>query len=206
MAPLGSGAIIIFLRLLIYFLFLFSVRTIRKSFLLLCLFALAGLGAAAQGTPAARYAVSRGLLAEETFKKLVEASSTLDQLNLAADLSASMRVTQEHPELRTAVIENCIFAYCCVSDNLKTEANRRVVELDGERHYTYQITEAWAAVGQEYTEKRLELERALSAGNLPVPDAASVLTLEGARCQSEFAAVPGSLQGLKGKWNNLILS
>jgi len=155
----------------------------KKAFLLLLILISGGLRSAAQESSPMRYIHSRERLAEDTFKRLVEISSTYDQLNLAADLSASLLVAEQCPELRAAVFENCIFAYCRVHDSLRTAENHRVVQIEGRRSYTAKTTDPWLALGREYTEKRLQLEKARVESLLAIPSAAGLLAARIVLCQ-----------------------
>jgi hypothetical protein len=103
----------------------------KKALILLAALALMAGSAFAQNKSGARYAPGREKLAEETFKQLVAISSGYDQLNLATDLAASQKAIEEYPELRAAMLENFIFAYCHVDDSLKTAENLLVNKLDG---------------------------------------------------------------------------
>ena len=122
------------------------------------LFLLAG-SLLAQDRSAARYAPGREQLAEDTFKQLVEISSGYDQLNMAADLAACTKAIEEYPDLRAALLENFIFAYCHVPDSLKTEENFLVNKLDGKRFYAARSNEKWNELGEIYLAKRMEIKK-----------------------------------------------
>lgn len=107
---------------------------------------------------AARYAPGREQLAEDTFKQLVEISSGYDQLNMAADLAACTKAIEDYPDLRAALLENFIFAYCHVPDSLKTEENFLVNKLDGKRFYAARSNAKWNELGEIYLAKRMEIE------------------------------------------------
>lgn len=113
----------------------------------------------AQDRTAARYAPGREQLAEDTFKQLVEISSGYDQLNMAADLAACTKAIEDYPELRAALLENFIFAYCHVPDSLKTEENFLVNKLDGKRFYAARSNEKWTELGEVYLAKRMEIKK-----------------------------------------------
>lgn len=113
----------------------------------------------AQDKPKVNYAPGREALATETFQHLVNMSGILHQMNLAADLSMSEKKAEAYPELRAAILENILFDYCNVDDSLKTDENRRVTELDGRSSYTSYSLPEWDALGREYTDKRLAIER-----------------------------------------------
>ncbi|GEM_PF-3910043 len=113
----------------------------------------------AQDRTAARYAPGREQLAEDTFKQLVEISSGYDQLNMAADLAACTKAIEDYPELRAALLENFIFAYCHVPDSLKTEENFLVNKLDGKRFYAARSNEKWTELGEAYLAKRMEIKK-----------------------------------------------
>ena len=130
---------------------------IKKAILLLTLALLAGT-AFAQDQFSANYAPGREQLAEDTFKQLVEISSGYDQLNMAADLASCTKAIEDYPELRAALLENFIFAYCHVPESLKTEENILVNKLDGKRFYTVRSNEKWNELGAVYYTKRLEVE------------------------------------------------
>ena len=104
------------------------------------------------------YAPGREQLAEDTFKQLVEISSSYDQLNMAADLAACTKAIEDYPDLRAALLENFIFAYCHVPDSLKTEENFLVNKLDGKRFYAARSNEKWNQLGEVYLAKRMEME------------------------------------------------
>ena len=108
----------------------------------------------------ARYAPGREQLAEDTFKQLVEMSSSYDQLNMAADLAACTKAIEDYPDLRAALLENFIFAYCHVPDSLKTEENLLVNQLDGKRFYAARSNEKWNELGEVYLAKRMEITKA----------------------------------------------
>ena len=122
------------------------------------LFLLAG-SLLAQDRSAARYVPGREQLAEDTFKQLVEISSGYDQLNMAADLAACTKAIEEYPDLRAALLENFIFAYCHVPDSLKTEENFLVNKLDGKRFYAARSNEKWNELGEIYLAKRMEIKK-----------------------------------------------
>ena len=107
----------------------------------------------------ARYAPGREQLAEDTFKQLVEISSGYDQLNMAADLAACSKAIEDYPELRAALLENFIFAYCHVPDSLKTEENLLVNKLDGKRFYAARFNDKWNELGEVYLAKRMEMKK-----------------------------------------------
>ncbi|MBO7575308.1 MAG: hypothetical protein J6S99_05830 [Bacteroidales bacterium] len=131
----------------------------KKALILLAALALMAGSAFAQNKSGARYAPGREKLAEETFKQLVAISSGYDQLNLATDLAASQKAIEEYPELRAAMLENYIFAYCHVDDSLKTAENLLVNKLDGMSFYTARSNEKWNELGEVYTAKRREIRR-----------------------------------------------
>ena len=131
----------------------------KKALILLAALALMAGSALAQNKSGARYAPGREKLAEETFKQLVAISSGYDQLNLATDLAASQKAIEEYPELRAAMLENFIFAYCHVDDSLKTAENLLVNKLDGMSFYTARSNEKWNELGEVYTAKRREIRR-----------------------------------------------
>lgn len=131
----------------------------KKALILLASLALMAGTALAQDKSNARYAPGREKLAEETFKQLVAISSGYDQLNLATDLAASQRAIENYPELRAAMLENFIFAYCHVPDSLKTSENLLVNKLDGKSYYTARSNEKWNELGEAYTAKRREIRR-----------------------------------------------
>jgi len=131
----------------------------KKVLILLAALALMAGSAFAQNKSGARYAPGREKLAEETFKQLVAISSGYDQLNLATDLAASQKAIEEYPELRAAMLENFIFAYCHVDDSLKTAENLLVNKLDGMSFYTARSNEKWNELGEVYTAKRREIRR-----------------------------------------------
>ena len=107
----------------------------------------------------ARYAPGREQLAEDTFKQLVEMSSSYDQLNMAADLAACTKAIEDYPDLRAALLENFIFAYCHVPDSLKTEENFLVNKLDGKRFYAARSNDKWNELGEIYLAKRMEIKK-----------------------------------------------
>lgn len=113
----------------------------------------------AQDRAPARYAPGREQLAEDTFKQLVEISSGYDQLNMAADLAACTKAIEDYPDLRAALLENFIFAYCHVPDSLKTEENFLVNKLDGKRFYAARSNEKWNELGEIYLAKRMEIRK-----------------------------------------------
>lgn len=113
----------------------------------------------AQDRSPARYAPGREQLAEDTFKQLVEISSGYDQLNMAADLAACTKAIEDYPDLRAALLENFIFAYCHVPDSLKTEENFLVNKLDGKRFYAARSNEKWNELGEIYLAKRMEIRK-----------------------------------------------
>ena len=131
----------------------------KKALILLAALALMAGSAFAQNKSGARYAPGREKLAEETFKQLVAISSGYDQLNLATDLAASQKAIEEYPELRAAMLENFIVAYCHVDDSLKTAENLLVNKLDGMSFYTARSNEKWNELGEVYTAKRREIRR-----------------------------------------------
>ncbi len=131
---------------------------IKKVLLSVSLILLAG-SLLAQDRTAARYAPGREQLAEDTFKQLVEMSSSYDQLNMAADLAACTKAIEDYPDLRAALLENFIFAYCHVPDSLKTEENLLVNQLDGKRFYAARSNEKWTALGEVYLAKRMEIRK-----------------------------------------------
>ena len=61
-------------------------------------------GTAMAQNRSARYAPGREQLAEDTFKQLVEMSSSYDQLNMAADLADCQKAIEDYPELRAALL------------------------------------------------------------------------------------------------------
>lgn len=132
---------------------------IKKATLLLVTLVLAAGSAIAQDRSAARYASGREQLAEDTFKQLVEISSGYDQLNMAADLAACTKAIEDYPDLRAALLENFIFAYCHVPDSLKTEENFLVNKLDGKRFYAARSNEKWTELGEVYLAKRMEIKK-----------------------------------------------
>ena len=131
---------------------------IKKAILLLTLALLAGT-AFAQDQFSANYAPGREQLAEDTFKQLGEISSGYDQLNMAADLAACTKAIEDYPDLRAALLENFIFAYCHVPDSLKTEENFLVNKLDGKRFYAARSNEKWNELGEVYLAKRMEIKK-----------------------------------------------
>lgn len=131
----------------------------KKALILLASLTLMAGSAFAQAKTNARYAPGREKLAEETFKQLVAISSGYDQLNLATDLAASQKAIEDYPELRAAMLENFIFAYCQVPDSLKTAENLLVNQLDGKSFYTARSNEKWNELGEVYTAKRREIRR-----------------------------------------------
>lgn len=130
----------------------------KTATLFVFLVLLAG-SAFAQDKFAARYAPGREQLAEDTFKQLVEMSSSYDQLNMAADLAACTKAIEDYPDLRSALLENIIFAYCHVPDSLKTEENLLVNKLDGKRFYAARSSEKWDKLGELYLAKRMEISK-----------------------------------------------
>lgn len=131
----------------------------KKALILLASLTLMATGAFAQNKTVARYAPGREKLAEDTFKQLVAISSGYDQLNLATDLAASQKAIEEFPELRAAMLENFIFAYCQVPDSLKTAENILVNKLDGKSFYTARSNEKWNELGEVYSAKLREIRR-----------------------------------------------
>ena len=129
----------------------------RIAFTLLVLAAAAGSAAAQEKSPS-NYAPGREALAEETFRRLIDVSSTLDMLNLAADVSYGGKITEDHPDLLTAMLENIIFDYCHVSDSLMTLENFRVKNSLGVKHYTLRSSREWDELGQRYRMQRALLE------------------------------------------------
>ena len=131
---------------------------IKRIAFTLLLIAAAVVSAAAQEKTPSYYAPGREALAEETFQKLIDSSTMLDMMNLAADVSYCGRITEYHPDLMTAVLENIIFDYCKVSDSLMTVENLRVKKLLGIKHYTYRSFPEWDELGRLYAGRRAELE------------------------------------------------
>ena len=131
----------------------------RIAFTFLVFAAVAGSAAAQEKSPS-NYAPGREALAQETFQKLVDIASTLDLLNLAVDLSKGSNLAEDHPDLWTAVLENILFDYCNVSDDLLTVENYRVKNYFGIKHHTLRSFPEWDELGQNYTAQRIVLENA----------------------------------------------
>ena len=131
----------------------------KKALILIASLALMAGSALAQNPHAPRYAPGREKLAEETFKQLVAISSGYDQLNLATDLASSQKAIEAYPELRAAMLENFIFAYCQVPDSLKTAENILVNQLDGKSYYTARTNAKWNELGEAYCAKRREIRK-----------------------------------------------
>lgn len=105
------------------------------------------------------YIPGREKLAETVFKELAGLCTGSNALNLASDYIDSMDAIKDHPELRTAILENYIFDYCNVGDTLKTRENIQAQEFEGKSYYTLRFREEWDELGKKYTELRLALER-----------------------------------------------
>lgn len=104
------------------------------------------------------YAPGREKLAEETFQKLAKIVNGSNMLSLASDYADCMKAIEGQPELKTAVIENIIFDYCNVPDELKTEENRVAFKICKMSYYTLQDRPEWDAIGVEYVEARRKIE------------------------------------------------
>lgn len=105
------------------------------------------------------YTPGREKLAESIFEELTVLCTGSNALCLASDYIDSMDAIKDHPELRTAIIENYIFDYCNVGDNLKTQENIQAQEFEGKSYYTLRFREEWDELGKKYTELRLALEK-----------------------------------------------
>lgn len=105
------------------------------------------------------YAPGREKLAEETFQKLVNIVTGSNMLNLASDYADCMKAIEAQPELRTAVLENILFDYCNVPDELKTEENRVAFEICAKSYYTLRERPEWNTIGAEYVEARKVIEK-----------------------------------------------
>lgn len=105
------------------------------------------------------YAPGREKLAEETFQKLAKTVTGSNMLNLASDYADCMKAIEAQPELRTAVLENILFDYCNVPNELKTEENRVAFGICAKSYYTLRERPEWDAIGAEYVEARKEIEK-----------------------------------------------
>lgn len=104
------------------------------------------------------YTPERIQLAEDTFRKLVAACTGSNALNLQSDFIDSMELIRDHPELRTAILENYIFDYCNVDDSFKTEENILAQKFEGKSYYTLRERPEWNEIGKQYEEKRKTIE------------------------------------------------
>lgn len=129
----------------------------RTAVFFFCLLAAAYIAPAQVKSPS-NYAPGREALASDTFKELVEMSSLLDKMNLAHDLASGDRLIAGHAGMRTALLENIIFAYCDVSDSLKTVENLRVSHLIQRQHYSHYASAEWEALGRNYAAARAAIE------------------------------------------------
>lgn len=125
---------------------------------LLALAAVAGAASAQEPSPTDTLS-GREQLAVDSFQRLVDMSSLLDQINLAADLTCSETDIEGHPDLWTPLVENILFDYCNVSDSLKTVENFRATHFDQRKHYTLRSSPQWDELGRLYARQRAELEK-----------------------------------------------
>lgn len=139
---------------------------IRKIAILLLLLAAAAGNAPAQVQSPSIYAPGRERLANDTFRKLVDLAPLLDKMNLAGDLAIGDRILEDHPTLRTALLENLIFDYCNISDSLKTVENFRVTSFLQRHSFTFHSFPEWNELGRLYAGERAALEK---TGENPLP-------------------------------------
>ena len=133
---------------------------LKRFFTLIAVLGLAAGTALAQDIKfSTNYAPGREKLAESVFKELSGLCTGSNALNLTSDFIDSMDAIKDHPELRTAILENYIFDYCNVEDALKTEENIKAQEFEGKSYYTLRFREEWGELGKKYTELRLALEK-----------------------------------------------
>ena len=139
---------------------------IRRIALVLLFFAAVVVNASAQVKSPSNYAPGREKLAEDTFRKLVDIAPLLDKMNLAGDLAIGDRVIEDHPTLRTALLENLFFDYCNISDSLKTVENVRVTNFMDRHRFTNRHFPEWDELGRLYAAQRASIE---NLGDNPQP-------------------------------------
>jgi len=130
---------------------------IKKINTILLFFGLAAGTLFAQDKFPVNYSPERIKLAEDTFKELASICTGSNALNLQSDFIDSMDLIKDHPELRTAILENYIFDYCNVDDSFKTEENIQAQKFEGKSYYTLRERPEWNEIGKKYAEKRLNI-------------------------------------------------